>query len=242
MFEICIFPYSEGLDILTFLLCILSITFIYRFFGILGLYAYNVVATIASNIQVMNIAKYSYIADTMALGTVVFSTIFIVDSIIIEKHGGKYARLGLLISMSSYLLFSALMYITMLYKPSAESTATSSAINTVFSQSGFIFISSLAAYFISQLSEIYLYTFIKSFLPNKALWIRYNLANAGAMLIDQLIFSLLCWKVFQKSDVGLDYIFKNYVMFNYFIRITISIVSTPLAYLIRKVKYKKINV
>lgn len=231
---------SEILDFLVFVVCVISIACTYKFFGILGLYAYNVIATITSNIQVMKVAQYSYIAESMSLGTVVFSTIFIVDAIIIERHGGSYARHGLFISMSAYFLFVVFMHLTMYYPTTASSAAASYAIENLFSTSSSIFISSLAAYFISQFFEIYFYALLKKVTSKKILWVRYNLANAGAMLLDQFVFSILCWKILGTRDISLSYIFKNYIVFNYLIRLAISFASTPLAYFIQRIKPLKV--
>lgn len=227
---------SEALDCLTLIFCLLTISVLYKFFGIFGLYAYNVIATIASNIQVMKIAHYQYITESMAMGTVIFSTIFIVDAVIIERHGGKYAQNGLFISMTSYLAFILMMYLTILYPSTTLSSSSSLAISDLFTPSWSVFTSSLAAYFISQFCEIYIYLFLKKFTPQHTLWLRYNIANALAMLVDQIAFSILCWKVFNVNDISLSYIFKNYIAFNYLIRITISVCSTPLAYRIRRIK------
>lgn len=232
---------AELLDIITFITCIFSISLMYKFFGVLGLYAYNVIATIVANIQVMEIAKYKYISESMALGTVIFSTIFIVDAIIIEKHGGKYAKQGLFISTSSYLIFIIFMYITMLYNPIVPSITISSSISTLFSTSISIFIASITAYFCSQFFEIHFYSMLKKITNKKLIWMRYNIANALSMLLDQIVFSVLCWKILNtKYQLEMTYIFKNYIIFNYMLRLAISMLATPLAYIIQRLKPLKI--
>lgn len=231
---------SELLDFFSLLACLTFIACFYKFFGIYGLYAYNIIATITSNIQIMKIAEYTYITKSMALGTVIFSSIFIVDTLIVEKQGIKAAKTGLLINLLSYLIFVSFMYITMYYKESGNSLDVSQSIVKLFSPSLSIFLSSIISYAISQYFEIYFYTILKKITFNKFLWIRYNIATAFSMLLDQIIFSILCWRVFSLVDFSMSYIFYNYIAFNYIIRICISSLSTPLTYFIRKISPLKV--
>jgi len=64
---------EELLTIITFVVCAIAILCLLRFYGIVGLYVYNVLALIVANIQVLRLTTFESFAEPVALGTVLFS-------------------------------------------------------------------------------------------------------------------------------------------------------------------------
>ena len=64
----------------------ISILIFLKFFGEVGLYVYTSIAVIAANIQVLKIVKFSFFAEPIALGTILFASIFLCTDILAEYY------------------------------------------------------------------------------------------------------------------------------------------------------------
>ncbi|MDR2068011.1 MAG: queuosine precursor transporter, partial [Holosporaceae bacterium] len=93
----------------------MSILLLVKYFGKNGLFVYATTALIVSNIQVLKLTKYTLIESPVAMGTVVFSTIFAVDNILTEYFGVEDAKRCIWMSFAGYLFFVLVMKIAMLH-------------------------------------------------------------------------------------------------------------------------------
>lgn len=220
-------------DLLLFaelIFCVFSIYLFKRFLGLFGLYAYCIVATISSNIQILKLTTYSFYGSAVALGTVVFSSIFIVDNIINEYYGLKSARDCIFLTTFSYLFFVVLMHICIFY---TNSGGEGDSIKKIFGISASIFACSMCSYVITQVIDVYLFSFVKKILSSKFLWFRMNFSTIISSFCDQVLFSILLWKFFLNKDISWSGIFNTYVYFGYIFRAVIIIFVNTVLHFIR---------
>jgi len=215
---------NEALIIYELIFCVASIFILRKFFKLHGLYAYNIIAVIAANIQVLKITSFSFYGGQVALGSIVFSTMFIVDNMITEEYGAKSARDGILLSSLSYILFSISMYLCICYRNVGDGAHLGGCIRAIFSNSWGIVLASIFSYILSQLFDIYCFEFVKKVTFGKLAWVRFNVAALLSALVDQVVFSVLCWKVFLIREFTWAEIFSTYVTFGYCFRAAIIIV------------------
>ena len=78
---------NEILIILSFLLIYGGVVLFYRLFGKKGLLAFNVMATLLANIEVLLVVRAFGIE--MTLGNVLFASTFLITDILSENHGKK---------------------------------------------------------------------------------------------------------------------------------------------------------
>ena len=221
---------NELLLLAELIFCVLSIYLLKKFFGLFGLYAYCIIATIASNIQILKCTTYSFYNSSVALGTVVFSSIFIADNIINEYYGVKSARDCVFLTTLSYLIFVALMYICIFYKCSGGEGAS---IEKIFGISFSLFVCSMCSYMLSQVIDVYFFALIKKILSSKFFWFRMNFSTIVSSFFDQTLFSVLLWKIFLHKDISWSGIFDTYVYFGYLFRIFIIVFVNTVFYFIR---------
>ena len=93
----------------------ISILIFLKFFGEVGLYVYTSIAVIAANIQVLKIVKFSFFAEPVALGTILFASIFLCTDILAEYYGGNSARKNILISFLGFLLMTPSLSINIIF-------------------------------------------------------------------------------------------------------------------------------
>ena len=181
---------NELLIILSFLTIYGGVVLFYRFFGKGGLLAFNVLATILANIEVLLLVRA--FGTEMTLGNVMFASTFLITDILSENHTRKDANRAVIISTLCSVMFVVISQMWLLYTPS-ENDWASGAFHTIFSSTPRIVCASLVVYLISQLTDVWLYhkwwnlcrRYFKD--ERKGLWIR----NNGSTLISQMLNTVL---------------------------------------------------
>ena len=87
---------NELLIILSFIIIYGGVVAFYRYFGKNGLLAFNVLATLLANIEVMILVRAFGVE--MTLGNVLFASTFLITDILSENHSRKDANKAVIIS------------------------------------------------------------------------------------------------------------------------------------------------
>jgi uncharacterized integral membrane protein (TIGR00697 family) len=220
----------ELLSASTLVVCGGTILALLRFFGKSGLFIYSCIAVIASNIQVLKLTQYSCLDAPIALGTVLFSTTFAVDNILNEYYGERTAKQCVWLSFSGYLFFVIVMRIAVIHPhvDHAECRSLYEEINTLFSPTLVLFVSSISSYLISQFADIYIFSVLKKLFNAKYVTIRSACTMAISTMIDNCVFSLLAWVILADNPISLISLWKTYIFVTYFIRLGIAVLCVPL--------------
>jgi uncharacterized integral membrane protein (TIGR00697 family) len=224
-----------------FLLCMGMIVFTSRFFGKEGLYVYAVVATLASNIQVLKAVNLYGFESPVPLGDIVFTTLFLVGDIITECWGREAAQRCIWLGFVSSLCFSMIMLMVVGMSPIDPASGADpffleahKAMATLFTPSFSILAASLIAYFVSLWFDVGIFYIMKKTLKDKLLWLRTFVASGVGIIVDTIVFSTLAWVVFAVSVLSLDAVVNSYMINAIKIRIILTIFSIPVFYLVRR--------
>ena len=222
------------------LLILISLIVIYggvvlfdRYFGKGGLLAFNVLATIIANIEVMLLVRAFGVE--MTLGNVLFASTFLITDILSENHGRKDANKAVVISTLCSVVFVLLSQMWLLYTPS-ENDWASDAFRTIFSNTPRIVCASLGVYLISQLADVWLYHkwwdwCRKRFGDSrKGLWIRNNGSTMISQLLNTTLYTLLAFYGTYSFKTLVTIAVSSYII--YFIT---SLLDTPFVYWCRKI-------
>ncbi len=210
--------------------CFSSILLFLKLFGYVGLYVYSSLAVIIGNIQVLKTVDFFYSPQPVALGTVLFASTFLCTDILSEHFDKDKARKNVLIGFISFLFMTIIMLITIGFKPSANDWVQDSLAN-VFTPMSRFFLASMIAYLISQYFDVWIYSIIRNLTSNKFLWLRNNLSTILSSLVDNTVFSLLAWIVFNPVPEILYNVIMIYIFGTYILRIFIALIDTPFMYL-----------
>jgi len=225
------------------LVCFSSLLVLHRLFGEAGLYAYVVVAILGANIQVLKAVQFSVYSKPVALGTVMFASSYLATDILSECYGAARARIGVLLGLVCYLVFTMMMIVTMGFAPlTAEQAGQEMAwalinnqhIMAIFMHSPALFIAGMAAYLVSQLHDVWLFERLKAAFAGRHLWLRNSLSTAVSAFIDNFVFSILAWIVLAPEPLSFDTVFWVYVVGTYWLRLVIAVLDTPFMYLARR--------
>ena len=219
-------------EILFFLILIVNfscIIFAYKFFGKIGLYCWIAMATIIANIEVLKCVDIFNMALT--LGNVSFGSIFLASDILNEKYGISVARKSIFIGFFALVTFTVISQIDLYFVPNSSDFADG-AMKTLFTLTPRVCIGSMFAYFVSNMLDVYLYTFIKNKLPSdKFLWLRNNAATMISQLIDSFLFTCIAFMGIFSAEILIQLCITTYTL-----KFVISILDTPFLYLAKRIK------
>ena len=187
-----------------------------------GLFVWISIATILANILVCKSVKiFSF---TTNLGNVLFASSFLAADIMTEKYGDESAKKAITLSVFSQITFIIMTQFALLYTPSSVDIANESMIN-LFTINLRVSISSILMYFVSNMVNIYLYTWIKNKIPKK-LWLRNNISTIVCNCLENFIFSTLAFVGIFSIGTIFEIAFVASIL-----EIIIAILDTPFLYL-----------
>ncbi len=224
---------NELLILFSFIIIYGGVVAFYRFFGKGGLLAFNVLATLLANIEVLLLVRAFGIE--MTLGNVLFASTFLITDVLSENHSRREANRAVIISTMCSVVFIALSQLWLLYTPS-ESDWAGGAFRTIFSSTPRIVCASLSVYLISQLADVWLYhkwwdLCRKHFGDSRrGLWIRNNGATMIAQLINTLLYTTFAFYGRYDMQTLVSIFLSSYMI--YFI---LSLLDTPFVYWCRKI-------
>lgn len=227
---------NEILIILSFLITYGGVVAFYRFFGKTGLLAFNILATILANIEVLLLVKAFGVE--MTLGNVLFASTFLITDVMSENHSRKDANKAVIISTLCSIMFVALSQMWLLYSPS-ENDWAGGAIHTIFSSTPRIVCASLAVYLVSQLTDVWLYHkwwdwCRKRFGDSrKGLWIRNNGSTMISQLLNTSLFTFIAFYGVHQFSTMVSIFASSYAIF-----LVTSLIDTPIVYWCRSMHEK----
>ncbi len=208
----------------------------FRLFGKSGIFAWTVICTIAANIEVL-ILVHAFGMDT-TLGNVIFASSFLATDMMSELYGKKDASRCVKLGIAANITFILISQSWFLYIPAAADTMAE-PIRTVFANTPRVMLSSLFAYVVCEMYDVWAYHFLwgwteKKFGDKKRfLWLRNNGSTLVSQLINVVVFNLLAFVgVFPASVI------IQILIFGYLIFIVTSLVDTPFLYLARRIAEK----
>lgn len=224
---------NELLIGLSFILIYGGVVVFYRFFGKNGLLAFNVMATLLANIEVLLLVRAFGVE--MTLGNVLFASTFLITDILSENHSRKDANRAVIISTLCSILFIAISQTWLLYTPS-ENDWASGAIETIFSNTPRIVCASLAVYLLSQLIDVWLYhkwwDWCKRHFGNSrsGLWIRNNGSTMISQFLNTLLYTFLAFYGTYPVSTLISIFVSTYIIY-----LITSLLGTPFVYWCRKI-------
>lgn len=168
--------------------------------------------------------KIVHFGINFPFSNIVFSvfTYPLVDCIC-ELWGRKIARQTVWIALASQMVIVLLLQISIVI-PHASFWGDQQQYQTILSTSSHVVIASLLAFIASQILDITVYQKIKNASHGKLLWLRSNVSTFIGQIVDSSIFVSI---VFSSSHHMLNILFGSIL-----VKIIISILMTPIIYLI----------
>lgn len=145
---------NEILLILSIFIIYGSVIVMYKLFGKQGLFCFTSIATIAANIEVLIMVKA--FGMVMTLGNVLFASTFLITDIVSEVYGKKDAKRAVHIGITTSIVFIIFSQWWLLYTPDSTDFAMP-AMQTIFSNTPRLMITSMVVYAIVQEFDVWAY-------------------------------------------------------------------------------------
>lgn len=145
---------NEILLVLSIFIIYGSVIVMYKLFGKQGLFCFTSIATIAANIEVLIMVKA--FGMVMTLGNVLFASTFLITDIVSEVYGKKDAKRAVHIGITTSIVFIIFSQWWLLYTPDSTDFAMP-AMQTIFSNTPRLMITSMVVYAIVQEFDVWAY-------------------------------------------------------------------------------------
>lgn len=189
--------------------------------------AFCVIAVI-SNVISAKMVQVPFMDDfSIPAGLIMYPLTFLLSDFVTEIFDSRKAKLMVYVALGMNLLGFAIIQATLLMPATSE--AEQMAFKAIMGLSGLRIFSSLISYLVSQIADIQIYAYIKSWTGPKYLWFRNNVSTCISQIIDTIMIDIiyLYW--------GLGMEMKHVwpiMLFSFAYKIFFSIANTPLFYLL----------
>jgi uncharacterized integral membrane protein (TIGR00697 family) len=196
----------------------------YRLFGRIGLFVWVAIATILANIQVLKMVDLLSVGVT--LGNITYASSFLVTDILSENYGRKEAKKAVYIGFFSLITTVVIMNVAIAFTPNTFDFIQESLEN-IFTILPRIALASLIAYGVSQLHDVWAYSYWKKKFPGSGLlWLRNNFSTMISQLIDSLLFTFIAFWGLLSTNEFLQILVSTYVL-----KWLVAAVDTPFLYI-----------
>jgi queuosine precursor transporter len=200
----------------------------YKLFGKNGLYAMIVMSIIVANIQVLK--TVNMLGMVVTLGNVLYGSIFLATDLLNEFYGKKSAKKGVWLGFFVLILTTLYMQIALLFTPDISDFAHP-LLEGLFGFFPRIVFASLVAYLLSQMHDVWAFSFWKKFTHGKHLWLRNNASTVISQLIDSVIFSVIAFLGVFPLDI-----FWQILLTTYLFKLFVAVIDTPFMYFAKLIK------
>lgn len=157
--------------------------------------------------------------------------LFTINDVITEVYGKERTRSvirsGLVVIF--LILISSLVFTNL--PPSGRFVPSEAAYDDIFGKSARIAFASLTAFTLAEFLDVYIFAKVRQKLGKSKLWLRTNLSNFGAQLIDTFVFMSLAFYAFNQSFSD-NYAFLLSLIIPYWLlKCFMSVIETPFVYL-----------
>ncbi len=209
---------------LSFILIDLSLALaIFRFFGRCGLFALIVFNLLLCNIQVLKTVELFGLTTT--LGNVLYASVFFATDLLSEFYGKKEAKKGVYLGFISLLMATLYMQLALHFIPAPDDFAQPHLL-AIFNFFPRIVLASLAAYFVSQMHDVWAYHYWLTRTNGRHLWLRNNASTFASQLLDSVIFCAIAFIGVFPWDVWWEVLLSTYLL-----KLFVALLDTPFIYL-----------
>lgn len=206
----------------------------FRLWGQSGLYAYMAIAINAANIQVLKRTWLPFLAEPVAIGTVVFTSLFLCSDLLQEFYGKAAAIRGIWMGFAAQLLFIAFLGLGILYPPHPDaSDPFHQAMALLFTPAWRFLAASLISYIGCQHVNAFLYAKLRKWWKGRHLGLRNWICSFISSVYDHILFTWLAWYIFAATPMDGQTLLWTYMIHAFVVRILVSSTHVGLMYVAR---------
>jgi uncharacterized integral membrane protein (TIGR00697 family) len=165
---------------------------------------------------------------TQSIGIILWPVIFLLTDLINEYFGKDGVKKLTYITMALISFTFILLSIALNIKATSFSPVSDEAFRTVFGQSQWIIVGSIIAFLVSQLVDVYVFSFLKSKTGHKHIWLRATGSTMISQLVDTFVVQYIAFVLPGKWAFG-DFLVN--ASWGYSFKLLVALALIPLIYL-----------
>lgn len=213
----------------------------FKFVGKFGLYVYMALSMIVANIEVCcAVNMFGFPDNWLTLGNTMFASCFLATDILNEHYGRKAGFTGVLLSISSLVVFLLIMQFDRLYIP-ASNSFMHDTLKTFFDVSGpfiWVTVSSVVCCLLANLLDVWLFDKIRRTTNGKHLWLRNNVATIISNCTENFVLMFLGYfllpLIFNGASIVSFELAMGMALAASVVESLIALLDTPFIYLSKK--------
>lgn len=197
---------------------------------VIALYIFGVMVAELMGAKTFNIVNIGGYQLRASVAIFVMPLLFSLTDIVVEVFGRKRARSMVYSGISMVVLLILFAAFATALPASARFAPTESAYDTIFHASIRLSIASIAAFAVSELLDVFIFSKMRERLGKKALWFRNNASNFISQFVDSAVFMTLAFYAIGTS-LGANFSFIVGLLIPYWLlRCALSVFGTPFVY------------
>lgn len=161
-------------------------------------------------------------------GNVFYASVFLATYFLIERYGRREGIRSIWVGVVGVFFFSVLLQLALFLASSPSTASFSDTLSLALSPVSRLALASLLGYVASQTLNVYLYVRLKERFDRKKLWLRANVCNAVAQILDSAIFfTVAFWGVVAPDNM------TDIILTGFLIKVLFMMAAAPLLYLNR---------
>jgi uncharacterized integral membrane protein (TIGR00697 family) len=173
----------------------------------------------------------------LSVGVIPFPITFLLTDIVNEYFGRRGARFLTVVGLCMMLLATGIITLAGLLPVAEQSYVAQGSFDNVFGLSWRLFLASLTAYLVGQISDIYFFGFFKRLTGSRILWLRATGSTAVSQIVDTAIVN---FGVFAGSLSWGE--IARLAAFGYLYKMAVAILLTPLLYAAHGIITRKLHI
>lgn len=166
-----------------------------------------------------------------SVGIFLIPVLFSINDMVIEVYGPDRARSIIRSSLFTVVLLIGFTMLAINIPPSAKFAPNEWAYDIIFSQSARISVASIIAFAAADFLDVAVFVRIKKAMGNSALWVRNNLSNFIAQLVDTVVFMTVAFYSFNQSfEENITFLLGLIIPY-WLLKCSMSVIETPLVYI-----------
>jgi uncharacterized integral membrane protein (TIGR00697 family) len=213
-------------EALLLLIALVSVAFVFTSWRLGKERLYSAIIVFLILIATVGGKTADFFGHTTNTGNIFYASVFLATYFLIERYGKLEGLRSIWIGIISVVFFTFLVYLSIALIGSPQTASLNSALSAAFNPVTRIALASLVAYFFSQTVNVYTYTFFKERWKGAHLWLRANIANAIAQVVDSIIFFTIAFAgTVDRMDV------LGILATGFLLKVIYMMCATPLLYL-----------
>jgi uncharacterized integral membrane protein (TIGR00697 family) len=202
-----------------------------KFDLLVALYVFGVMIAEIFGTKTFSLIQADWLHLNASVAIFVMPLLFTITDVIVEVKGKERARSVVLSGMTMVALLMLFSLLATSLPPSARFAGSEAGYDAVFGASARIAAASIAAFAVSELLDVAIFSKMRERMGKRALWLRNNVSNFVAQFVDSAVFlTLAFWALGDTVGNNAGFIVGLLIPY-WLLRCALSVLETPLVYL-----------